>query len=254
MDLATIIGLVTAVGLIIGTILLGSPLIIFIDPPSILTVIGGTAALMFVAYPARKVKNAISVVKNAFRTRVKRNDEILRLMQQMASRARREGVLSLEEVANQQDDEFMKRGLLLVVDGHEPSAIEDVLYSEIDQISERHKQGADFFDTVGALSPAMGMIGTLIGLVQMLQSLDDPTAIGPAMAVALLTTFYGSIIANVFAIPLSTKLKDRDKAEIEEKMLIVQGLLSIVNGENPRFLVDRLNAQLPPKERVREAS
>ena len=101
MDLATIIGLVTAVGLIIGTILLGSPLIIFIDPPSILTVIGGTAALMFVAYPARKVKNAISVVKNAFRTRVKRNDEILRLMQQMASRARREGVLSLEEVANQ---------------------------------------------------------------------------------------------------------------------------------------------------------
>jgi len=100
----------------------------------------------------------------------------------------------------------------------------------------------------------MGMIGTLVGLVQMLQSLDDPTAIGPAMAVALLTTFYGSIIANVFAIPISTKLKDRDKAENEEKMLIVQGLLSIVNGENPRFLVDRLNAQLPPKERVREAS
>jgi chemotaxis protein MotA len=254
MDLATVIGLLVTSGLLIGTIIMGSPLIIFINPPSVMLVVLGTIAIMFVSYPAGKVKNAISVVKNAFRTRVKRNDEILRLMQQMASRARREGVLSLEEIANQQDDEFLKRGLLLVVDGHEPAAIEDVLYAEIDQISERHSQGVEFFETMGAMAPAMGMIGTLIGLVQMLQALDDPTAIGPAMAVALLTTLYGSIMANVFAIPISIKLKDRDKSEIEEKSLIVQGLLSIVNGENPRFLVDRLNAQLPPKERVREAS
>ena len=141
----------------------------------------------------------------------------------------------------------------MVVDGHDPEAIEDVLYSELDKIEERHKVNIGLMEYLGSASPALGMIGTLIGLVQMLQNMTDPSSIGPAMAVALLTTFYGSVIANVFALPIAEKLKRRSTMELAEKALIAQGLLSILSGESPRFLIDRLNVQLPPSERFQEA-
>jgi len=253
MDLATIIGVVAAFVLMVAAILIGGPIGAFIDMPSILLVLFGSVAIMAVGYPASHLKNAVKVVMHAIRTSPRSPDQVLQLMREMSSRARREGVLVLEDMANDQEDPFLKKGIQMVVDGHDPSAIEEVLYNEVDKITERHKAGAGFFEDLGAYAPAMGMIGTLIGLVQMLQNLSDPSAIGPAMAVALLTTLYGAVIANVVALPLSKKLKIRSDEEVAEKLLVVQGLLSILAGESPRFLVDRLNAQLPPTERLSEA-
>jgi chemotaxis protein MotA len=253
MDFATIIGMLVVVGLILMGIMLGSPLIIFFDPTSVLIVGIGSIFILGVAYPLGEVKKSFGILKKAFTQTPKKSEELLTLMRQMSTRARREGVLALEDVARTQDDEFLKRGIQMVVDGHDPEAIEDVLYSELDKIGERHKRGAAIFEYLGQASPALGMIGTLIGLVQMLQNMEDPAAIGPAMAVALLTTFYGSVIANVFAMPVAEKLKVRSSEELAEKALIAQGLLSILSGESPRFLIDRLNVQLPPAERFQEA-
>jgi len=254
MDLATIVGLIVVTALILMGIMIGSPLIVFIDPTSVLIVVLGSFFLLFVAYPGSVVKNSVKIAKNAFTTEPRNAEELLTLMRQMSTRARREGVLALEDVARSQDDEFLKRGIQMVVDGHDPEAIEDVLFSEIDKIEERHEAGRGVFEYLGNASPALGMIGTLIGLVQMLQDLEDPSKIGPAMAVALLTTFYGSCIANIFAIPIAEKLKTRSAEELAEKAMVAQGLLSILSGESPRFLVDRLNVQLPPAERFQEAS
>lgn len=254
MDIATIAGLVVTMGLIIAAILQGGSLVVFIDVASGLIVVLGSIAIMFVCFPGGHVKNAISVLKKALFVETRNPEQVLQLMREMSARARREGVLVLEDMASDQEDEFLKKGIQMVVDGHDPSAIEEVLYNEISKITERHKDGADFFEQWGTYAPAMGMIGTLIGLVQMLQALDDPSAIGPAMAVALLTTLYGSVLANVVALPIAHKLQVRSGEELAEKNLIVQGLLSILAGESPRFLVDRLNAQLPPSERLSEAS
>jgi chemotaxis protein MotA len=254
MDIWTVIGLVIVTALILMGIMLGSPLIIFFDMTSLLIVVLGSFFILFVAFPIGRVKNTLKVVKKAFKTEPRKADELLALMRQMSTRARREGVLALEDVARTQDDEFLKRGIQMVVDGHDPEAIEDVLYAELDKIEERHKEGSKVFDYITNAAPALGMIGTLIGLVQMLQNLEDPTKIGPAMAVALLTTFYGSCIANIFSMPISEKLQNRSAEELAEKALVAQGLLSILSGESPRFLVDRLNVQLPPSERFQEAS
>ncbi len=254
MDIWTVIGLVVVTALILMGIMLGSPLIIFFDMTSLLIVVLGSFFILFVAFPIGRVKNTLKVVKKAFKTEPRKADELLALMRQMSTRARREGVLALEDVARTQDDEFLKRGIQMVVDGHDPEAIEDVLYAELDKIEERHKEGSKVFDYITNAAPALGMIGTLIGLVQMLQNLEDPTKIGPAMAVALLTTFYGSCIANIFSMPISEKLQNRSAEELAEKALVAQGLLSILSGESPRFLVDRLNVQLPPSERFQEAS
>jgi len=254
MDLATIIGLVAASGLICWGIVLGSPLMTFVDPPSVVIVIGGCSAAMFVCFPAVQVKKGIASAKAAMKTRVSEPQETIRLLADLSRRARREGLLSLESAADEATDDFFQRGLRLVVDGPDASVVEEVLFGELDKIEERHKKGIDFWDTLGMLAPAFGLIGTLIGLVQMLQQMEDPAKIGPAMSVALLTTFYGCIIANVFAVPISIKLKVRSQEEIADKTLIAQGLLSILAGENPRFMVERLNATLAPELRWEEAA
>ena len=250
MDLATVGGLTVTIGLIMAGILMGGPLGIFIDVPSILIVVGGTIGVTFVGFPGGAVIGAMKAGKQAVFSKPQPVQETIKLLSELSNRARREGLLSLESAAQETQDDFLKRGLLMVVDGHEPSAIEEVLYDELDKIEERHKVSAGVWDAIGAYGPAMGMIGTLIGLVQMLQNLSDPAAIGPAMAVALLTTFYGSLLANIVGIPVSNKLKVRSSIEIAGKTIIAQGLLSILNGENPRFMVDRLNASLAPAERV----
>ena len=176
MDLATIIGMLVVVALILMGIMLGSPLIIFFDPTSVLIVGIGSIFILGVAYPFAEVKKSLGILKKAFTQTPKKSEELLTLMRQMSTRARREGVLALEDVARTQDDEFLKRGIQMVVDGHDPEAIEDVLYSELDKIGERHKRGAAIFEYLGQASPALGMIGTLIGLVQMLQNMEDPGA------------------------------------------------------------------------------
>jgi len=254
MDLATIVGLSLAITCILIAILLNSTLFWFANAPSVLIVVGGTIGVLMVGYPGKVFLNAMKAGKNAVLTRPMSSQDTIQLLAELSNRARREGLLSLESAALETEDDFMKRGLLMVVDGHESNAIEEVLYQELDKIEERHKQAASVWDSMGAYAPAMGMIGTLIGLVQMLQQMSDPTKIGPAMAVALLTTLYGSLLANLIGIPVANKLKTRSREELAAKGIVAQGLLSILNGENPRFMVERLNASLAPNSRYEEAA
>ncbi len=253
MDLSTIIGMLVVWGLIVLSILMGSSLIIFLDPPSLLIVLGGTIAVVFVAFPGGKVFAGLKAVKAAFITSPPDMKGAIALLAELSGRARRDGLLSLEQAADETDDEFLARGLRMMADGQDPTAIESVLYDEINKIDERHKECIAIFEGIGDYAPAMGLIGTLIGLVQMLQSMDDPSAIGPAMAVALLTTFYGALLANLIGLPLANKLKRRNIEELAHKELVAAGMLAILSGENPRFMVERLNATLPPAMREEAA-
>ena len=224
----------------------------FIDTASILIVGFGSIAAVAMCYPLNVFVGIIQVTKQAFLYKPRDTKAILAMLQDMSNRARREGTLALEEFIDKVDDDYFSRGVQLVVDGHEPNAIEDLLYNEIEKIKERHEAGIAMWENFALLSPAFGMIGTLIGLVKMLGNMEDPTSIGPAMAVALLTTLYGSVIANVVALPLTKKLKYRSDQEVQEKEIIAQGLLSILVRETPRFLVDRLNTQLAPSDRLEQ--
>jgi len=253
MDKSTIGGLFAAWGLVIAGILLGSSLLIFIDPPSVVIVLGGTLAALFIGFPTEAVIGGLKAGKNAFFTEPVDLSSTVTLLEELSKRARTDGLLSLEEAAEQTDDEFLANGLRMVADGYEPTAIEGVLWEEIGKLEERHKGSIAIFEGIGAYAPGMGLIGTLIGLVQMLQNMSDPNSIGPAMAVALLTTFYGALLANLIGIPLANKLKLRSKGEIAQKELVAQGLVSILGGENPRLMVVRLNAALPPSSRSEAA-
>lgn len=253
MDPSTALGLVLMNGLIVAAIWLGGvPFGAYIDPPSVLIVCGGTVGAILAAFPVADVKQALLAGRTTLQPTPVDPTAAVALLETLSQRARREGLLSLEEAAENADDEFLQRGLRMMVDGHEPSAIESVLFGEIDKIDERHKGAIAVYDAVAAYAPGMGLIGTLVGLVAMLQNMSDPTSIGPAMAVALLTTFYGGILANVFGTPLANKLKQRNAEEIAYKELLAQGLMSILGGENPRFMVERLNATLPPAQRKAE--
>ncbi|MFP4070709.1 MAG: motility protein A, partial [Desulfovibrionales bacterium] len=161
----------------------------------------------------------------------------------------REGILSLEPLLKDIDDDFLRKGLQLTVDGLEPQTIQEILETEISYLEDRHDSGAELMTIMGTFAPAMGMIGTVIGLVQMLQTMDDPSTIGPAMAIALLTTFYGAVLANLVFIPLAGKLKTRSREEILLREMIMEGVLSISKGENPRIIEEKLNSYIPPKLR-----
>ena len=176
-------------------------------------------------------------------------DEVIKKFVDLGSKARREGILALESDVKDIPDEFLKKGLQMSVDGLEPQAIQEILITEVDYLRERHQLGAEIFSTMGTFAPALGMIGTLIGLVQMLQTMDDPSAIGPAMAVALLTTFYGSVMANLICMPVAGKLRSRSKEESLTKEMIIEGVLSLTRGENPRILEQKMLAFIPPKMR-----
>jgi chemotaxis protein MotA len=249
MDLATVIGIVSAFGLVCYGILMGSPLSTFYDLPSVMIVVGGTVGATLIAYPLGDVFGIFGVTKNAFFVKIKSPDEIIRILVEFSSKARRDGILALESATKDLDDHFMARGIQLAVDGQEPDAIEGILQTEIDKLRGRHKKGADVLAAMGVFAPALGMIGTLIGLVQMLQNMSNPDSIGPAMAVALITTFYGAILANLVFNPLAKKLSGRSEDEIEAKELTLQGILAIASGDNPRVVEQRLHAFLRPTAR-----
>ena len=250
MDLATVIGMVVSNGLILGAILIGGVgIMAYIDVPSILIVLGGCAGVLGVAFPPAMLKAGLKAAIVSVNGKSPDIGETIKMLSQISNVARREGLLALETAAAEAEDDFLKRGLFMLVDGHEAEAIESVLFEEISKIEARHKANSEVWSALGSYGPAMGMIGTLIGLVAMLQNLSDPAAIGPAMAVALLTTFYGSYLANLIGIPIANKLKLRSAEEVAAKSVIANGLLSILNGENPRFMVERLNAALPPAQR-----
>ena len=249
MDLATIIGLIAAFGLMITAITQGSSLMVFVDIAALTIVIGGTFGTVLVHFPFGDIMGAVKVASKAFMYKSQSPVDIISRLITYAGKARKEGILSLQSVMNDIDDEFFLKGLQMAVDGQEPEALKEMLEREIEYVMERHDKGAEIFSTFAAYSPAMGMIGTLIGLVQMLQTMDDPTTIGPAMAVALLTTFYGAIIANIVANPIAGKLKLRSASEVLNKTLVTEGMKAILEGENPRLMEQRLHAFVAPKER-----
>ncbi|MCH8843258.1 MAG: motility protein A [SAR324 cluster bacterium] len=247
MDIGTIIGLFLAFGLII--LGMGAFVGAFINFPSLLIVIGGTLGAIFIFFPMDQIVGLGGIVKNVFFAKTQQVSTLIATIIDYAGRARREGILSLQNVSNEVDNAFFVKGIGLVVDGVEESVIDEILSTEIDFLEERHKNGADMLTSMGALAPAFGMIGTLIGLVIMLQNLADTSAIGPAMAVALITTFYGALLANVVFIPFAGKLRARSSQEVLLMRITMEGVLAISQGNNPRVVEQKLNSFLAPKLR-----
>ena len=247
MDIASIIGIVVASAAILGSILVGGDLGIFIDVPSTLVVGLGLVGVTFFKWPMEVIKNLVNFSMKAFFFSPADPKSTIEEIGNLAETARRESVFALEKVPI--EDQFLKKAMTLAADNRPPEVISSILQLEIDAMIERHKIGAEVLGGMADDGPAMGMIGTLIGLVQMLQNLSDPSAIGPAMAIALLTTFYGAIIANVFCNPMKNKIVFRSGLEATKMSIIIAGTLGIVAGENPRLIKEKLNAFLPPSER-----
>lgn len=247
MDLATLIGLLVAWALIIGTIATGSGALVFINIPSLVIVLGGTIAVVMMRYTLGQMIGSIKVAMKAFMPKAESSEDLINTVVELATIARKEGLLALEgqEITNP----VLATGVRMLVDGHESAVVRKALSTEMTETVNRHKVGQDIFKQAGDAGPAMGMIGTLIGLVQMLANMSDPKSIGPAMAVALLTTLYGAMLANMFALPISDKLKLRSAEEQMNKNIILQSVLGIQEGQNPKVLEELLRNYLAPSKR-----
>jgi chemotaxis protein MotA len=250
MDLGSVGGFVVASLLIVVLGIGPGNIPMFIDPPSMAIVLGGTFSAIFIMYPPSKVKTIVGVLRNAIFPQSIDFVVVVKMVVSFAEQARREGILALEARLQEIDDEFLKKGIQLAVDGTEPELIKDILETEIGFIEDRHKVNYGMFDGIAALGPAYGMIGTLVGLVLMLANMSDPSAIGPAMAIALLTTFYGSLLANLIGLPFATKLKYYSDQEILLKTMMLEGIMSLQAGENPRIVEWKLSAFIDPTTRL----
>jgi chemotaxis protein MotA len=254
MDIATLLGLVVTFALIVGSIVLGGNPIGFVNLPSVFIVLLGTAMVGLVYFPLDRIVAAFTVAAQTFRTPTGSKDEQRKQVVELALIARREGLLAVEGKLDSVALPLVRKGLQLVADGVDPDTIELMMDAEVDAMVRRHADGAMIFQSLGTAAPAMGLIGTLIGLVQMLQSLDDPSSIGPAMAVALLTTFYGAILANVILLPLAGKLRYRHSEERLHIRAMIDGVISIARGVNPRVIEQQIEAPVSPRYRAKEAA
>ena len=251
MDLATLLGLIGAFAIVILAMLLGGSVLVFVNVPSILVVVVGTIFAVLMKFSLKQFLGAVGVAGKAFKFKEEAAEPLIEEIVELAGEARKGGLLSLEgkEVSN----EFLKKGITLLVDGHDPDVVREILMKDVGKAQARHKQGASIFTAFGDVAPAMGMIGTLIGLVQMLSAMDDPKSIGPAMAVALLTTLYGAMIANMFALPLAGKLELRADEEGRTKTLVIDALIGIQGGQNPKVIEQMLQAYIPEKNRIADS-
>ena len=250
LDLATLLGILVATGLVIGSILLGGSGSWFINYPSLMIVLGGTMGATLINYPMADLISVFKVTKNAFRHKTFDPIALIPQMINFAKKARREGILSFEAQLKHINDPFLVRCMQMAIDGMEAESIADVLNTEILWLEERHRLGAEIYTTMGTFAPAVGMLGTIIGLVQMLMQMKDPAAIGAPMAVALLTTFYGTVLAYLLFLPIAGKLRVRSKQEILSKQMVLQGILSIQEGDNHRIVEQKLKAFISPKART----
>ena len=254
MDLATIIGLVLCGGLMILGIVSGddgvAALSNFIDGQSALITIGGAVGATMISNKMSDVVTGLKGFTQAIKSKSYNQAEIIKKIIELSNVARKEGLLALEDAAAELDDPFMKKGILLIVDGTEPDLVRAILETELSCVEARHKKVQAFWDTLAAMGPAWGMIGTLIGLINMLKHLEDVSTVGPNMSVALITTMYGSMLANWIGIPVANKLRCNNTIEITVKEVVIEGLLSIQAGENPRVIEEKLKSFLAPKERA----
>jgi len=250
MNFSLIIGVFGGLTLISIAIMMGGSLLAFINLQSVFVTIGGTLSAVIVNFSLVELLNAFKMLRYLLRGRVLANPtDVITLLVNLAVKARKEGLLALEEEAESLDNEFMKKGLLLVVDGDDPEVVKTMLGNEIIFTQERHRAGQNIFRRAGYYAPAFGMIGTLIGLILMLGNIQNPNAIGPGMALALITTLYGTILANLIFLPIAGKLEERSREEIKMKRMIMEGILSIQAGDNPRTVEDKLNVFLSPRDR-----
>ena len=247
MDLATLIGLFGAFAFILMAMLVGGDLVMFADTSSVFIVIGGSLFVVLMKYNVSQFFGAAKIAAKAFIFKTDKPDDLIAQIVTMADSARKGGFLALEEM--EVENPFLRKGIDLLVDGHDADTVRMILRKDIALTNERHEQGASIFSSLGDVAPAMGMIGTLIGLVAMLSNMDDPKSIGPAMAVALLTTLYGSILANMVALPIADKLMLRKNEERLNRLLILDGVLAIQEGQNPRVIDSYLKNYLHEKKR-----
>lgn len=252
MDLATLLGMIGAIGIVLVAILFGGSALIFINIPSLLIVLGGTMLVVMIKFTLQQFLGAFNVAARAFISKPVDSEELMAQIVNLSTIARKQGLLALEN--EKIDNRFLNDGIQMLVDGNDREVLSTVMHKDMQQTIDRHKWGAKVFSATGDVAPAMGMIGTLIGLVQMLSVMDDPKAIGPAMAVALLTTLYGAILANMIALPIADKLNLRKTEEGRVKSICIDGVLAIQAGQNPRIIESMLKAYLDPKKRNVEDS
>lgn len=250
MDLATIVGIIAGLLLVVSTILMGGDAAIFVHVPSMMVVFGGALAATLISFQLSEILGVISVVRKAFFSDNYNNEAIITKIVELSKKARREGLLAIDSDVNKIEDSYLRKGMEMVVDGTEPELIRSVMETELSYLTERHKKGQQIFNALGMYAPAFGMIGTLMGLIAMLTKLEDPSQIGGGMAVALITTFYGALGANLIFLPISGKLKNRSDDEIVVKEMIVEGVLAIQFGEHPNSINRKLLNFLAPKHRV----
>jgi chemotaxis protein MotA len=251
LDLVTILGLLSAIGLIVFAISIGHSDANFVNGPSFLIVVLGTLAATSVSYTGEEIRRAGGIIGNSVFRKVRNHTTTAEQLMDIAMLARKKGLLALASIDSElKKDPFLARSVQLVTDGYTGEDVDRILGQEVDALVERHRQSAGIVRRASEIAPAMGLIGTLVGLVQMLAELENPSAIGPAMALALLTTFYGAIMGTVVLGPLAAKLERNSNDEAMTKNLILMAMTSIAKQENPRRLEMLLNSELPPHERI----
>lgn len=249
MDIATLIGVVVGSGLVLSAIMMGAGLSAFFHVPSLLITVGGTFAAALINFPMSKMLGLFSVVKKTMLHKATSMEDEIQRISEFAQVARKDGLLALEDKLEGLDEPLLHKGIQLVIDGTSPEVLRNILMIEVNSMYDRHAEGKSILEQMGASAPAFGMIGTLIGLVAMLKNLTDPESIGAGMAVALLTTFYGALMANLLFLPLAGKLDNRHKEEAMMKELLIEGILSIQSGDNPRTIEEKLRSFVPPGSR-----
>lgn len=251
MDLATLLGMVGAIGIVLAAMMFGGSVLVFVNVPSLLIVIIGTFMVVMIKFSLSQFLGAFKVAVRAFIFKLEKPEELIAQIVKLSDLARKEGMLALENETI--ENEFLDDGIKMLIDGNDREVVSTVMNKDLQQTVDRHKWGAKVFSATGDVAPAMGMIGTLIGLVQMLSAMDDPKSIGPAMAVALLTTLYGAMLANMIALPIADKLDLRKTDEGRNKAICIDGVLAIQAGQNPRIIESMLKAYLSPKKRKEES-
>ncbi len=250
MDIATLVGLIAGLGTIFAVMIMdgGSPAELFAHPSAIILIIGGSLSATMITSPLKTVIQLPKYLIQAFTTKKFDAKETIELLTKLADRARREGLLALEEDSKKIKDKFLQKGIMMVVDGVDSEQVEAIMETNIEQMKARHKMGAGFFALAGGYAPTFGIIGTVMGLISVLKQLDNPSALGKSIAAAFLATLWGLLTANLIYLPLSGKLKAKSEEEARNRSMQLEGILAIQAGENPRIVRDKLNAYLPPAE------
>ena len=250
MDITTAIGSVLCAVLLLWSLTAGgTPIAMFVDVPSLVMVGGGTVAVTMMSFRMSDLKGLIAVIMRTYMFKLPEPSTEIERILTYANLARKEGLLALEAKLQEVDDIFFAKGVQLVIDGFAADTVRDIMDLELTWQHQRHSMGKKMLDAMGSMAPAFGMIGTLVGLVKMLANLSDPSSIGAGMAVALLTTFYGAVLANAVFIPLSGKLEVRAKEEILLRELMIEGIVAIQSGEKPQLIKEKLKGFLPPSSR-----